>query len=62
MALDAIDREDASLPVLTEAAFTLPAGQSVTDWHTYAVHWTASRIEWWVDPPRTPDAGTETLA
>lgn len=30
-------------------AFTLPAGQSVADWHTYAVHWTASRIEWWVD-------------
>ncbi|MGH3570849.1 MAG: glycoside hydrolase family 16 protein [Pseudonocardiaceae bacterium] len=30
-------------------AFTLPVGQSVADWHTYAVHWTPNRIEWQVD-------------
>ena len=29
--------------------FTFPAGQSATDWHTYAVNWTTDRIEWLVD-------------
>jgi beta-glucanase (GH16 family) len=30
-------------------AFSLPVGQSVADWHTYAVDWTPSRIQWRVD-------------
>jgi beta-glucanase (GH16 family) len=30
-------------------AFTLPTGQSVADWHTYAVHWTPNQIQWRVD-------------
>lgn len=33
--------------------FTLPAGQSVTDWHTYAVQWSADRIAWQVDGQTT---------
>jgi beta-glucanase (GH16 family) len=27
----------------------LPSGQSVADWHTYAVHWTPDRIDWQID-------------
>ncbi|MFN2497314.1 MAG: family 16 glycosylhydrolase [Pseudonocardiaceae bacterium] len=34
-------------------AFTLPVRQSVADWHIYAVHWTPSSIEWWVDGQAT---------
>lgn len=30
-------------------AFSLPAGQSVADWHTYAVDWTHDEIRWRVD-------------
>jgi beta-glucanase (GH16 family) len=31
------------------AEHVLPAGQSVGDWHTYAVRWTADTIDWYVD-------------
>jgi beta-glucanase (GH16 family) len=27
----------------------LPAGQSVADWHTYAINWTPDRIDWQID-------------
>lgn len=27
----------------------LPEGQSVADWHTYAVRWSPDRIDWYVD-------------
>ena len=27
----------------------LPPGQSATDWHTYAIHWTPDRIDWQID-------------
>lgn len=27
----------------------LPAGQSVADWHTYAVNWSPDRIDWQID-------------
>jgi beta-glucanase (GH16 family) len=33
--------------------FTLPEGQSVTDWHTYAVQWSSDAIEWQVDGETT---------
>jgi beta-glucanase (GH16 family) len=33
--------------------FTLPEGQSVTDWHTYAVQWSSDAIEWQVDGATT---------
>lgn len=33
--------------------FVLPEGQSVEDWHTYAVEWTAERIDWQVDGKTT---------
>ncbi|MFE3316873.1 family 16 glycosylhydrolase [Nocardia sp. NPDC059195] len=35
------------------AEFRLPAGQSVTDWHTYAVEWAPDRITWLVDGQAT---------
>ena len=31
----------------------LPPGQSVEDWHTYAVEWTSDRIDWQVDGTTT---------
>jgi beta-glucanase (GH16 family) len=33
--------------------FTLPEGQSVADWHTYAVQWSSEAIEWQVDGTTT---------
>jgi beta-glucanase (GH16 family) len=30
-------------------AYGLPAGQTVTDWHTYAIEWSPDRITWAVD-------------
>jgi beta-glucanase (GH16 family) len=44
-------------------AYVLPEGQSVADWHTYAVQWTRDLIEWQVDGQTTnsltrADAGT----
>lgn len=41
------------------SAVTLPEGQSVADWHTYAVHWTPSRIEWLVDGHATQNMTKE---
>lgn len=37
------------------SAYVLPEGQSVTDWHTYAVEWSPDAITWHVDgvPTRT---------
>ena len=31
------------------STFRLPAGQTITDWHTYAVEWSPDRIDWIVD-------------
>jgi beta-glucanase (GH16 family) len=33
--------------------FDLPEGQSVTDWHTYAIEWFPHAIEWQVDGATT---------
>ena len=30
-------------------AFRLPGGQTITDWHTYAIEWSPDRITWTVD-------------
>jgi beta-glucanase (GH16 family) len=30
-------------------ATKLPPGESITDWHTYAINWTDDRIDWLVD-------------
>lgn len=35
------------------AAYALPDGQSVTDWHTYSIEWTPDFIEWQVDGTTT---------
>ena len=37
----------------TGSDFNLPDGQSVTDWHTYAIEWFPEAIEWQVDGTTT---------
>lgn len=35
------------------SGFPLPTGQSISDWHTYAVTWTPTEIDWEVDGQTT---------
>ncbi|WP_235009814.1 family 16 glycosylhydrolase [Mycobacterium sp. 3519A] len=45
-----IVQQSAHGPQLTfTQPYTLPDGQSVADWHTYSIEWTADLIEWQVD-------------